>query len=138
MKKFFLLTATLLTAVLLNGCVVVVHDTAPRRAHRYTRVHCGVCNGYGCGNHHHRSYHRTVVVQREVVHRQTRNYTSSSHHSHRRYAPAAPAAPRQVRRSYQSSARPQVSRSRNRAPDRHSMAQKRADERQRTKKRRRR
>ncbi len=93
MRNLFLIATLLMVS--LGGCTVVVHDTAP---HRTTRAYCTICSGYGCTHRHHRSYYRTVVVEKTY-------HTPSSHRyapprRHTRYVPSAPAAPRQVRRSY--------------------------------------
>lgn len=162
MKNLFLFIAALITAAALSGCTVVVHDATPRRHVVYTKVrqtipvvqtpYCGSCYGHRCGYEVYRSYrshYQTTVVE-------NRFRTSSPY---RRYAPtrtySAPAAPRQVRRSYSHSTRRQVSRSKEttyrpsrrkatrsrtavrKAPTRsRSIAQQRADERKREKRRR--
>lgn len=70
---------------MLGGCVVVMHDTTPTYR-TYTRTHCGLCGGYGCGYHYH-TYHRRTVVVREAV----RHHTNHHHGNlHRHMAPAAP------------------------------------------------
>lgn len=115
MRNLFLLIAMLLM-VSLGGCTVVVHDTGSRRTYQAPnsiRAYCTMCGGYGCTHQHHRSYYRTVVVEKTYHTPSSRRY-AAPRRVHTRYvhAPSAPAAPRQVRRSYNHSTRRQVSRSR--------------------------